>query len=124
MHVEPIQFKSRMPVEAYGEGGFTLGGLTHRGSILLLADKVEPWAPTALSEITPDHLAPLIETAAEYEFLLLGCGFSMGRPPRLVFDALKEAGLRLEYMDTGAACRLYNVLIAEDRRLAGAMIAV
>ena len=60
----------------------------------------------------------------EVEFVLLGVGPVNALPPRAVRDALQKAGIGLEFMDTAAACRVYNILTAEGRKLAAAMIAV
>ncbi|HEY9218899.1 MAG TPA: Mth938-like domain-containing protein, partial [Phenylobacterium sp.] len=60
----------------------------------------------------------------EVEFLLLGMGPRNTLPPRELREALLAAGLGLEFMDTPAAARMYNVLTSEGRRLAAALIAV
>ena len=58
------------------------------------------------------------------EILLIGCGQSFSPPPKGLRQAIKAAGMALEWMDTGAACRTYNVLQLEDRPAAAALIAV
>ena len=112
-------------IEAFGGGGFRLGGQRFEGSILILDDVARPWAPTSLAEVTPaDFDVVLSAGAAAAEFVLLGLGPAMAPPPRPVREALAAAGLGLEVMDTASACRLYNVLAREGRRLAAALIAV
>lgn len=112
-------------IDAYGGGGFRLSGERHEGSLLILADEARTWSVGSLAELTPESLEPvLIAGRAEVEFLLLGVGARNAQPPRPVREALQRAGIGLEFMDTPAAARLYNVLTAEGRRLAAALIAV
>lgn len=112
-------------IDAYGDGGFRLDGAWHAGSLLIVADAAQPWAVASLAELTPESLAPVLQAGrAEVEFVLLGVGARNAQPPRTVREALLAAGVGLEFMDTPAAARLYNVLTAEGRRLAAALIAV
>ena len=112
-------------IDAYGQGGFRLSGVRHEGSLLIVADEVRGWAVTAVSELTRESLAPVFDLGRqELEFLLLGMGPRNARPPRALREALLDAGIGLEFMDTPAAARLYNVLTSEGRRLAAALIAV
>lgn len=112
-------------IDAYGEGGFRLDGERHEGSLLILGDEARPWPVRTLSEATPEALSAVFGAGrAEVEFLLLGVGAVNALPPRPLRDALRQAGIGLEFMDTPAAARLYNVLTAEGRRLAAALIAI
>jgi uncharacterized protein len=112
-------------IDAYGDGGFRLDGARHDGSLLIVADEPRAWAVAGLSDLTPESLEPVLAAGrAEVEFLLLGVGARNAQPPRAVREALQKAGIGLEFMDTPAAARLYNVLTAEGRRLAAALIAV
>lgn len=112
-------------VDSYGGGGFRLSGEWRAGSILILGDEARAWEVASLGELTVASLAPVLEAGrADVEFLLLGVGARNAMPPREVREALQRAGVGLEFMDTPAAARLYNVLTAEGRRLATALIAV
>lgn len=112
-------------IDAYGGGGFRLSGRRHEGSVLILQDQARSWPVRSLAELTPQDLAPVLEAGrAEVEFLLLGAGLVNALPPRAVRETLQKAGIGLEFMDTASAARLYNVLTAEGRRLAAALIAV
>jgi uncharacterized protein len=112
-------------IDAYGGGGFRLSGEWHAGSLLVLSDLAQPWAVTSLAELTLESLKPVFDAGrAEVEFLLLGVGVRNAQPPRAIRDALLLAGIGLEFMDTPAAARLYNVLTSEGRQLAAALIAV
>ncbi len=112
-------------IDAYGEGGFRLDGARHEGSLLIVGDEARGWPVQALTELTPESLAPVLDAGpAEVEFLLLGVGARNAMPPRPVREALQRAGIGLEFMDTPGAAKLYNVLTAEGRRVAAALIAV
>jgi len=112
-------------IDAYGDGGFRLSGAWHAGSLLILADEARPWPVAGLSDLTLESLEPVFAAGrAEVEFLLLGVGARNAQPPRAIREALLAAGLGLEFMDTPAAARLYNVLTSEGRRIAAALIAV
>ena len=112
-------------IDSYGGGGFRLSGAWHAGSLLIVADAPHAWPVTRLAEVTRETLGPVFEAGrAEVEFLLLGVGATNALPPKQVRQALLAAGLGLEFMDTPAAARLYNVLTSEGRRLAAALIAV
>ena len=112
-------------IDAYGEGGFRVDGEWRAGSVLVVADAAQAWAVTAAGELTPEALQPVIAAGrAASEFLLLGMGPRNALPPRPVREAVARAGLGLEFMDTPAAARLYNVLTADGRKLACGLIAL
>lgn len=114
----------RRLIDGYGGGGFRIAGETHRGAVLVLPDRVVAWPVTGVAAVTIDSLAPVIAAEPRPGILLIGCG------PRAAFitpdirQALRVAGITIDAMDTGAACRTYNVLLAEERRVAAALIAV
>lgn len=112
-------------IETYGGGGFRVGGARIEGSLLILDDVARPWPVTSLAALTPKDFDPVLEAQpGAVEFVLLGLGRAMVPPPRQVRERLAAARLGLEVMDTPQACRLYNVLAQEGRRVAAALIAV
>jgi uncharacterized protein len=112
-------------IDAYGGGGFRVSGRRHEGSLLILKDEVRPWPVRALAELRPDDMEAVLALGSrEVEFVLLGVGPRPAPPPAAVRQALQAAGIGLEAMDTAAAARLYNVLAAEGRRMAAALIAI
>ena len=112
-------------LDAYGGGGFRVSGQWRQGSLLIVADEAQSWPVASLADLTLASLAPVLAAGrAEVEFLLLGVGPVNAQPPRAIREALLAEGLGLEFMDTPAAARLYNVLTSEGRRLATALIAV
>lgn len=116
------RFPGQAPIDAYGNGGFRFAGTSHRGSILCLPSGIHAWEPAF-----PLDVASLSMALAEKDtlkFLLLGSGRRQQLPAADVRRAFVEAGIALETMDTGAACRTYNVLLAEKRPVGAALIAI
>ena len=111
-------------IDAYGNGGFRFAEMSHRGSILALPSGIMVWLPEAPAAVTPESIDPILREAAEIEFVLFGTGSEIGALPGPVATRLHEAGLGLEAMQTGAAARTYNILLAENRKIAAALIAV
>jgi uncharacterized protein len=123
MDLTPIVAQGRQQIQAYREGGFTIAGARHQGSVLVLPDRTLPWAVRDLPAVTLESLAP-ITAAAKVEILILGCGARFALASVELRQALRAHGIVTESMDTRAACRTFNVLLAEDRRVAAALIAL
>lgn len=116
--------RQRKVVNGYGDGGFRISGDRIEGSVIVFPERFVAWPVASAAAIDAAALAPLIEAAGQIDILLLGCGDG---PP--VFDPalrglLREHGIALDAMDTGAACRTYNILLTESRAVAAALIAV
>jgi uncharacterized protein len=109
-------------IDGYGDGRFRISGVAHPGSVVVTPTLTFPWPVAAASEITSDSLAML--EGIDVQVLLIGCGHSAALLPKALREALRAKGVVAEAMDTGAACRTYNVLLAEERRVAAALIAV
>lgn len=124
MDITPRIPSGRQVVQAYGSGGFRVSGQAYRGSVLIFPDRTLAWPVTAMAEVGEASLGPVRAASGEVELLLLGCGGAMAPIPASLRAWLKSAGIVVEVMDTGAACRTYNVLLAEARRVAAALIAV
>jgi uncharacterized protein len=104
----------------YGPGFVAVNGAQHRTSVIVTADQVLPWDiddPHALTEAVFAGLAVL-----PVEILLLGTGPSLSFPHPQLTQPIRDAAIGLEVMDTPAACRTYNILLAEDRRVAAALV--
>lgn len=111
-------------VQGYGDGGFRVSGTRHQGSILLLPDRVQPWSVQTMTDLTPSSLQPLIEFEPAIELLIIGCGAALAPAPVTLREVFRTKGIGIETMDTGAACRTYNVLAGEERRVGAALIVV
>ncbi|CAI9398632.1 hypothetical protein ANOBCDAF_00102 [Pleomorphomonas sp. T1.2MG-36] len=114
----------QVPVEAYGNGGFRFGGMSHRGSILILPSGVHGWSAVTPADITVDSLAQVFDEAVELDMLLVGTGRDLVPVTGGLAGVLRERGVKHEAMSTGAAVRLFNVMLGERRRFAAALLAV
>ncbi|HUF45915.1 MAG TPA: MTH938/NDUFAF3 family protein [Aestuariivirgaceae bacterium] len=117
-------FPGRALIDAYGNGGFRFADMSHRGSLLILPSGIYGWAVGDIAELSAASFAPLFAERGDMEFVLLGTGTTQVWPHRAVRRAFADNKLVLECMDTGAAVRTYNVLLAESRIVAAALIAV
>lgn len=117
-------YPGRVAIDAYGNGGFRFEGMSHRGGLLILADGMYAWMANLTEPLSLASLAPVLARLALPEFLLLGTGRSQIFPGADVRRAFLDAHIGLDVMDTGAACRTYNILLAEKRPVAAALIAV
>ena len=124
MDVTPLVPSGRQVIESYGAYGFKIGGAVHDGSVLVFPDRTLAWAVTDIDDLTFESLAPVAAPEAGVEILLLGCGPRLTLVPGALRDQLRQAGVVVDPMDTGAACRTFNVLLAEERRVAAALVAV
>jgi len=122
MDVTPVIAADRQVIDSYGRASFRVSGVQHEGAILVFPDVTLPWSVRAMAEVTEETLAPVLARGGDVEILLLGCGARMLLVPKLLRARLKVAGIVVDAMDTGAACRTYNVLMAEDRRVAAALL--
>lgn len=113
----------RHPIDGYGAGGFRFARMAHAGSILALPSGIRAWDVENLAGITAESLGPIIAETHDIEILLIGTGQRVALPIHPFIDLLRAAGLRPELMDTPAAARTYNVLLAENRRVAAGLIA-
>lgn len=117
-------YPGRAPIEAYGNCGFRFAGMSHRGSLLCLSSSIVPWHETRGDALTLASFAPVLAEHDKIGFLLLGTGPRQIFPTLAIRKAFAELRLGLDVMDTGAACRTFNVLLAEGRPVAAALIAV
>jgi uncharacterized protein len=118
------RYPGRAPIEAYGNGGFRFAGMSHRGSVLLLPSAIVAWPVVTREDLSPEAFEPIIAEKAQISMLLLGIGKTIAPAPAFLAPLLQEHGIGLDVMDTGAAARTYNILLAEGRRAAAALIAV
>ncbi len=124
MDVTPMVPADRPLIRAYGDGGFTIQGTRWEGPILLLPDKALPWSVTSMDAFDLDSVQPILDYEPLPEFLLIGCGSAMVQiAPKLRAD-IRARGLVVDVMDTGAACRTWNVVLGEGRNAAAVLIPV
>ncbi len=122
LDITPVIPKGRQLIQSYGDGGFRVADVNYTGSILVFPERVIGWPVNKPEDITLDSLKDA--TDSEAEIMLIGCGPDFLPPPAGLREGLKALGAALEWMDTGAACRTSNILLAEDRAFAAALVAV
>ena len=121
MDVTPLIAADRQVIDSYGSGSFRISRIVYEGAILVFPEATLPWAATRIEDVTFESLAPVCARGG-VEILLVGCGRRAVLLPKNLRARLKAAGIVADAMDTGAACRTYNVLLAEDRRVAAALL--
>ena len=124
MDITPQIDSGRQLINSYGDGAFRVSGQTYTGSLLLFPAEVRSLAVAGVADLEWEHLAAVVEATPPVELLLVGGGVVMAEPRPEIREGLRAAGIVMEIMDTGAACRTYNVLLAEDRRIAAVLVAV
>ena len=108
-------------VTGYGDGYVSINHERHERSILVSPDTpVQHWAPENFEALSPAHFAPAF--ALKPEILILGTGETLRFPPPAVTRVLVDARIGYEIMDTRAACRTYNILMAEGRHVVAAIL--
>ena len=116
--------EERQLIQSYGAGQFRVSNVVYRHPILVMPERTVAWQTTDLAGLMLDKLAVLIDCKPAIEILLVGCGTRAAPVPAELRQALRGRGIVVDAMDTGAACRTYNVLLAESRRVAAALLPV
>lgn len=108
-------------IRAYGRGEVTVNETCLRANVIITPERlIHDWAPAEFAAWRAEHLAPLAEMGLE--IVLLGTGTRQRFPDSALLMPLYEARLGVEVMATDAACRTYNILASEDRRVAAALL--
>ncbi|WP_374651935.1 Mth938-like domain-containing protein [Dongia sp.] len=126
MDLTPLVPVGRQIVETYGDGRFRITSVLYEGSVLVFPMRTLPWPVREMAALSLESLTPVTAgtEAGAIDLLLLGCGPRIAMIPRDLRASLRGQGVVIEPMDTGAAARTFNVLMAEGRRVAAALIAV
>lgn len=117
MRLNEVRYDGLRPVDGYGPGFFRIGGEIWRGPVVVLPSGVASWGGY------DDH-AVLTAAAAQVDVVFVGTGAEVAHLPGGFRAALEAAGIGVEAMASPAACRTYNVLLSEGRRVALALIPV
>lgn len=114
----------RQVINAYGDGGFRISGKHWTEAVLVFPGQTVRWGISSFGEMSFASLAPVFLVEPAVELLLIGCGPSIAFVPKALRAEVKAKGVVIEALDTGAACRTYNLLMGEGRRVAAALIPV
>ncbi len=122
MDITPLVPEGRQIIESYGDDGFRISGERYPGPVIVWPEGVAIWAVSGIGAAAIETLDAVFAAEPPIEILLIGSGATFEMAPAALRSALGARGVSIESMDTGAACRTYNVLMAEDRRVAAALI--
>lgn len=117
MRLNEISYNDAVPIDGYGPGFFRVGGKKYDGALLVLPTGVSSWGGF-------DDTAAVLAHVADIDVLFVGTGPEIAHPPADFRTPLEEAGIGVETMASPAACRTYNVLLSEGRRVAVALLPV
>jgi uncharacterized protein len=112
------------PIDAYGDGGFRFGGMSHRGSLLCFPDGIWAWPVASVADLTEVSLAPVFAHGDAIDVFIIGAGRDPWLLPERLRALFRARSISVDVMATGPAVRIYNILLAEDRRAGVGLIAV
>ncbi len=119
---------ARQLIQSNVAHGFTIAGERHDGAVLVFPDRTLPWTLSspgaAIGELAEADLAAVLGADPPVEILLIGCGEKASPVAPDLRARMRQAGVVIEATDTGAACRTFNVLVIENRRVGAALIPV
>ncbi|NMM46195.1 hypothetical protein HH303_17015 [Rhodospirillaceae bacterium KN72] len=124
MDITPAVPDGRQLVDSYGPGRFKIRGQSYEGPVIVFPNRVLSWDVAHIDELTLDAVAAIRDADPSIEILLLGTGERMAMPPGGLRREMREKGIGVDLMDTGAACRTFNILMTEGRLAAAALIPV
>jgi len=122
LDITPLIPGDRQVIDSYGPGRFRISGEEHAGGVIVFPERTLAWPVAEFAGIGIEHLEVVLAAEPAVEVLLIGCGARMQMPPPALREALRARGISCDVMDTGAACRTYNILLSEARRVAAALI--
>ncbi|MEM8876938.1 MAG: MTH938/NDUFAF3 family protein [Pseudomonadota bacterium] len=124
MRLTPAHYPGRAPIDAYGNGGFRFAEMSHKGHLLALLSGIHGWELNDPQALRAEDFRILLDLEPHPEILLVGTGIRLVPQVPTVLSALREVGISVDVMDTGAAARTYNILLSEERSVGAALIAV
>ncbi|WND02616.1 Mth938-like domain-containing protein [Temperatibacter marinus] len=111
-------------VEGYGTGYFKMRSNRAEGHMIILASGFFPLEALTMADITENHVEKILSADIKPDLVLIGTGEKMIPLPRSLRALFEKNGIGVEFMDTGAACRTYNVLTLENRRVAALLMSL
>lgn len=117
MRLNEIVFSEARPIDGYGPGFFRIGGEVLQGAVLVMPNGAQGWGGY-------DDTVPLLALAGQIDVLFVGTGAETAHIPAEFRATLEAADIGVEAMATPPACRTYNILLSEGRRIAAALLAV
>jgi len=124
MDVTPLVREGLQLIQTYSAEGFKVSAQSYNGAVIVTPEATLLWeSVSTFSDLTLDAFERVLLSKDEIDVVLLGTGAKMAFLPKDLQQALQAQGLIVDCMDTGAACRTFNVLVAEGRRVVAMMLA-
>lgn len=117
MRLNEVSYRDARPIDGYGPGFFRVAGTVLEGPVLVTASGAKGWGGYA-------DTGPLLQLSDIIDVLFVGTGAEIAHAPPAFRESLEQAGIGVEVMSSPAACRTYNVLLSEGRRIAAALLPV
>ena len=117
MQITEIDYGKAVPIQGYGPGFFRIAGKALRAPLMINSKGAKSWGGFEDGE-------PLVEFCKDIDILFIGTGIEIASIPLSLRNILEASGLGLEVMNSPTACRNYNILLSEDRRVAAALLAI
>lgn len=124
IEIRDAHFPGRAPIDAYGNGGFRFADMSHRGSLMCLPSGIYGWDVTTVADLNAKAFETVLAESGDIEVFLLGTGMDLVRIAPDIREAFRERNISADSMNTGAAVRTFNVMLAENRAVAAAFLAV
>jgi len=121
MDITPLFSQGQQVIQSYAGGRFKVSGAAYSHALFITPEETASWAvggSAHVDDLLPEHFEIIIDKSDEIDVILLGSGKEMAFIPPTLKALFKDVGIFVDIMDTGAACRTYNVLMAEGRRVA------
>lgn len=117
MQLNEIAFSQATPIDGYGPGFFRVGGQVLEGAVCVTGSGAQGWGGM-------EDADTLLALAGDVDVIFVGTGADITHIPAPLRTALEEAGMGVETMNSPAACRTFNILLSEGRRVAAALLPV
>lgn len=122
MDLTRIAPTDRQHIQKYTETGFTVSGVAYEGPILVYPKESLTWSVQTPSALSQNDFQTVVEFSQDIDLCLLGCGPRMTLVSSDIKKMMRDVGIGIEPMDTTAACRTFNVLLAEGRAVMAALL--
>lgn len=124
MDITPLLPEGAKIIQAYASGQFRVAGDVFKHAVIVFPDDVISWDKDATEPFCVSDFQAVLDRADDVDVLFLGCGRMGQQVSQDLRDALSAKGIIIEVMDSAAACRTYNVLMAEGRKVVAALLPV
>lgn len=124
MELQPVHAGGAQNIQSYRPGGFTISNIDHEGGVLVFPNRTVPWPLADIGDFSLEHLTAVRQAEPDLEVLLIGCGPKMLLLPGAVRRGFSLLPFSVDVMESGAACRTFNILVAESRRVAAALMPI